>query len=133
MIIQGFELLMHELSVYHVFYFLIGAIFCFINLYFIQKLFYEVLVERQKNALKIAFFGLVKFPILYGLTILLFSSSSMFTSADKLKEPDEGNLKIQVIISQKEISYALLAGFTFALVLGISKKICVFHAVEEGF
>ncbi len=107
MMIEGVELLFNALSVFKVFFFLIGALFGLANLFFIKKFLYEILIAKPKSMLKIAFLGLVKFPILYGISILFLSS-------------------------QKEIPLELLLGFMFTLSLVLYKKSGVFHTSSEG-
>jgi hypothetical protein len=74
-----------------------GALFSLINLYFIKKLAYEILIANPKNVLKIVSLLFLKFPLLFGLS---FSSLMLF----------------------KEISWAVLVGFTFVLMGFIFKE-----------
>lgn len=81
-------------------YFLAGALWSLVNLFFIQQLLVELLLVNPKNLLKISFLALVKFPVLYGLGFgLLYYRGE-----------------------QSEYLWGFLAGFSSVLFLSILKK-----------
>jgi len=54
------------ISFFGTLWFLVGALWGLVNLYFIKQLLYSLLIENPKNLPKIALFVLIKFPVLYG-------------------------------------------------------------------
>lgn len=78
------------------FWFMMGAFWGLVNLYFIKQLLYGFLIQRPWLPLKMALLVLIKFPVLYGVGF-------------------------GFLYYQEDIPWALLAGFSISLVLGALK------------
>jgi hypothetical protein len=87
-------------------WFIAGVLFGLINLYFIKKILYEILIVNPKNISKIIWLILMKFPLLYGVS---FGLLYIFN----------------------EISWTLIAGFTLVLAISITRKFCVARTNEK--
>lgn len=95
-------------SFFSTLWFIAGACWGLINLYFIKQLLYELLIANPKNLLKMALCGLIKFPALYiaGFGLLYY---------------------------QPEASWPLLGGFTAVLALSTQKRFWkAFQHLERG-
>lgn len=92
-------------------YFIAGALWSLVNLFFIQQLLYEVLLVNPKNLLKIILLALVKFPLLYGMGFGLLYYQGEYG----------------------EFAWVLLAGFSAVLLLSMQKRFWkVFQPKEKG-
>lgn len=96
------------LTFFNTLWFIAGALWGIINLYFIKQLLYALLLEQPKNFLKIALLALIKFPILYAVGFWL-------------------------LFTQNEASWVLLAGFSTVLLLSTQKRLRqAFQVVEKN-
>lgn len=88
-------------------WFVAGALWGLINLYFIQQLLYGLLIAKPKKFFRIAMLALIKFPVLYGAGFGL-------------------------LYYQSEFAWALLAGFSGVLVLSMNTRFWkVFQPLEK--